>query len=86
MWQTWHVSPKTDPQFVSSIHELVVSTSRNVILAIGGAYLIWQSAATASYPETFNWKMAPVALTAVLTCVLALRLLTKRFLTAQIVV
>jgi signal transduction histidine kinase/CheY-like chemotaxis protein len=85
MWQTWHISPKTDPQFVSSIHELVVSTSRNVILVIGGAYLVWQSAATASYPETFNWRMAPIALTAVLTCVFALRLLTQRFLIAQVV-
>jgi signal transduction histidine kinase/CheY-like chemotaxis protein len=85
MWQTWRVSPKTDPQFVASIHELVVSTSRNVILVVGGAYLLWQSAATASYPETFNWKMAPVALTAMLTCALALRLLTQRFLAAQVV-
>ncbi len=85
MWQTWHISPKTYPQFVASIHELVVSTSRNVILVIGGAYLVWQSAATASYPETFDWKMAPVALTAVLTCAFALRLLGTRFLAAQIV-
>jgi hypothetical protein len=85
MWQTWRISPNTDPQFIASIHELLVSTSRNVILVIGGAYLIWQSAATASYPETFNWRMAPVALTAVLTCLFALRLLTKRFLIAQIV-
>ena len=47
MWHTWRVSPKTDPHFVSSINEIVVSTSRNVILVIGGAYLLWQSAATA---------------------------------------
>ena len=85
MWQTWHVSPKADAQFAASIHELVVSTSRNVILVIGGAYLLWQSAATASYPETFDWKLAPVALTAVLTCALALRLLTQRFVLAQVV-
>jgi signal transduction histidine kinase/CheY-like chemotaxis protein len=85
MWHTWRISPKTDPQFASSIHELVVSTSRNVILVIGGAYLIWQSAATASYPETFDWKMAPIAGTAILTCVLALRLLAQRFLAAQVV-
>jgi signal transduction histidine kinase/CheY-like chemotaxis protein len=85
MWHAWRISPKTDPQFVSSIHELVVSTFRNVILVVGGAYLIWQSAVTASYPETFDWKMAPVALTIVLTCALALRLLNRRFLTAQVV-
>jgi signal transduction histidine kinase/CheY-like chemotaxis protein len=85
MWQTWRVSPKTDPQFVSSIQELVISTSRNVILTIGGAYLVWQSAATASYPETFDWRMAPVALTAVLTCALALHLLQTKFLAAQII-
>jgi signal transduction histidine kinase/CheY-like chemotaxis protein len=85
MWHTWRIAPKTDPHFVSSINELVVSTSRNVILVIGGAYLVWQSAATASYPETFNWTMAPVALTAVLTCVAALRLLPRRFLLAQVV-
>jgi signal transduction histidine kinase/CheY-like chemotaxis protein len=85
MWHTWRVSPKTDPHFVSSINELVVSTSRNVIFCVGGAYLLWQSAATASFPEKFNWTMAPVALTAVLTCGLALRLLSKRLLLAQVV-
>lgn len=85
MWHTWRMSPKTDPHFVSPINELVVSTSRNVILVIGGAYLLWQSAATASFPETFNWTMAPVALTALLTGAAALHLLSRRFLLAQVV-
>jgi hypothetical protein len=51
MWQTWHISPKTDPQFVSSIHELVVmpTIARLNNLTVADPYarpVVWAAALT----------------------------------------
>jgi len=39
MWRTLRTSPEANPGFISSMAELLQSTSRNIVLALGGVYL-----------------------------------------------
>ena len=82
MWYGLGISPQADPDFASTASELLQSTSRNLILITGGAYLAWQIAASMHQPSGLGWTTAPVTLV-VPTCALALWLLSRHLLAAQ---
>ncbi len=85
MWYTLSRSPRPDREFVSSITELLQSTSRHIFLATGGVYLIWHLIGTVAWPGTVGksaWLITPVVL---LTLFLSLRLLSRNLLAAQAV-
>lgn len=83
MWYGLYMSPKADPDFVSSATELLQSTSRTFILTVSGICLIWLFAATMIWPTTIGRSTYPIALVVVLTAVIALRLLPRRLPAAQ---
>jgi signal transduction histidine kinase/CheY-like chemotaxis protein len=85
MWYTLRRSPKADPDFASSANELLQSTSRNLILATSGVYLIWQLLVADELPGQLGPAFVPITAVIVLTCVLSLRLLRKWLLAAQAV-
>jgi signal transduction histidine kinase/CheY-like chemotaxis protein len=85
MWYRLHMSPETDPDFVRSATELLQSTSRHIILTTGGVYLLWHLVAILTWPNTMGWKAWLIALVAVLTLALSLRLLPRQLVVAQIV-
>jgi len=77
------MSPKADPDFVSSATELLQSTSRTLILTVSGICLIWLLAATMIWPTTIGRSTYPISLVVVLTAAIALRLLPRRLPAAQ---
>lgn len=77
MWHGLYMSPKADPDFVSSATELLQSTSRTLILIVSGICLIWLFAATMMWPMTIGRSAYPISLVVVLTAVIALRLLPR---------
>jgi signal transduction histidine kinase/CheY-like chemotaxis protein len=84
MWYINRVS-KANPEFITSVHELLQSTSRNLILAASCIYLIWHFVVTLTWSGIFMvniWFITPIVL---LTFVLSLWLLPKNFLMAQAV-
>jgi signal transduction histidine kinase/CheY-like chemotaxis protein len=83
MWYTSRIVPKADTDFISSAHELLLSTSRNLISVTGGIYLVWHLVSTTIWPEQLGanvWLVTPVI---ALTLALALYALPRRFLAAQ---
>jgi signal transduction histidine kinase/CheY-like chemotaxis protein len=85
MWYELHASPKANPDFVNSATELLQSTSRNLILATGGAYAAGHLVATVTWPDLLGWNIWLITLVVIPTCVLSLRLVSKNLLAAQAV-
>ena len=85
MWYSLRMSPRADPDFSSAATELLRSTSRNLVFVTGGVFLIAWIAATASRPEAFSWKLAPIAFSMGVSCGLTLWLLAKHVAVAQLV-
>ena len=83
MWYGLRVSPKTDPDFVRSATELLQSTSRYLIVTIGGVYLAWHLVATVTWPDTIGWNVWLITPLVALTFALSLWLLPKHLLAAQ---
>lgn len=83
----WYINraSKADPEFASSVHELLQSTSRNLILVTGVAYLIWHVLATLTWPDMFLSSIWYVTLMVLMTFVPALWLLPRNLIAAQIV-
>ena len=77
MWHTLDQSPKSDPDFVRSVNELLQSTSRNLILAPGGIYAVWHFAAMVFLSEKF-WDVLLISLVVTLTSALAYHLGPKQ--------
>ena len=85
MWQTLRKHPTVSSDPTDTAIELLKSTSRNLILLTGAAYLAWHAIATTVWPLQFGWNVWGITAVVVLTSVVALRLLTKRFVVAQLV-
>ncbi len=84
MWTGLHISPEVDPEFSSSVIELLRSTSRHLIGALACVYLAFVLA-TAIWPEQLAvniWLGLPLMLASSVT---ALRLLSQRYWAAQVV-
>jgi len=85
MWYTLHNLPEVDPDLVRSVTELLQSTSRNLIFAVGIVYLVWHLVATVVWPVELGGGVLPITLIITLACIFSIRLLPKRPLAAQAV-
>jgi signal transduction histidine kinase/CheY-like chemotaxis protein len=86
MWYGLRTSPHAgDADFVRSVTELLQSTLRSLILATGGIYVAWHIVATVTWPARLGWNVWLVTPAVALTCALALRLLRRHLLAAQLV-
>ena len=85
MYDGLRVASRSDADFASSVADLLASTSRHVIIAAGVIYLTWHLAATVLSPVELGyhvWLTTPVV---VVTFVIALKLLDRSSLAAQVV-
>ncbi len=74
----------SNPEFISSVNELFQSTSRSLIVAVSGVYLVF-ILATAIWPAqiaTYTWIIVPAAL---ISFYIAYRLLPHIYLLAHLV-
>lgn len=83
MWHTTDSLPAYQSTFLASATELLQTTSRNLILATGGVYLVWLFFAVLLWPEELGWKILLTMPVIVLTCALPLSLFSKNLLQAQ---
>ena len=83
MWTALNLSLRGRPEFRSAAADLLRDTSRTLILAVGGIYLVFVIA-TGIWPEQLGilvWSVVPVIL---LTCLGAYHLLDRHFALAQL--
>ncbi|MCD6288864.1 MAG: response regulator [Anaerolineae bacterium] len=76
---------ETDSDFASATAELLQSTSRYLILVTGGVYLTWHVLATVGWPDELGLQTWLVSLTLVPAYALALYLISRHFLIAQMI-
>ena len=84
MWSALHISPRVDTEFASSVKELLISTSRSLIFAVGAVYAVLVYA-TAIWPEQLAieiWLILPVI---GVVCLVAIKLLPSHFVIAHTV-
>ena len=85
MWHSLRKSSDTRADFTTSAAELLQSTSRNLILATSGVYMIWYLVSTVMWPEELGLNVILVTPVVLLTCALSIRLLPKRLAVSQAV-
>ena len=85
MWYPLRMLSKVGPNLVSSVTDLLESTSRKLIFATGGLYLIWASIAPGFWPDLIIPIIYPIGPLVAITCGLALWLLPRRYLATQVV-
>ena len=83
MWRTLRISRQTDTEFVSSVTELLQSTTRTLIFATGGICLLWYVVANV----TIWWREIPrisaILMVLSISTAIALRLLSRQLKIAQ---
>ena len=57
MWQALRGSLKGTPEVAEAAGDLMLSTSRRLILTMGVAYLIWHLTATLTWPGRLGWEV-----------------------------
>ena len=87
MWCSLRKSQQTEKGLISATREVFESTSRNVIAVTGGAAVLWYYAYLLAWPTKKEnaATLFLVTLVIALTCLAALRMLSRRFLVAQFV-
>ncbi|MCD6289694.1 MAG: hybrid sensor histidine kinase/response regulator, partial [Anaerolineae bacterium] len=83
MWHALRISVESDPGFVSSVTDLLRSTSRNVIFITGGVCLAWQFLIADEVGRHLGLTFLPLTGIVISSCVLALWLLREHYLVAQ---
>ncbi len=84
MWHALPATPEARADFLSTVNELLQSTSRVLIFAVAGIYAAFIYA-TAVWPERLAMQVWPILPVIALTCIAAFWLLSRRFLLAQAV-
>jgi signal transduction histidine kinase len=85
MWYGLRTASRADPDLVHTSAELLRDTFRSLIVAIGGIYLAWHMLIASGLRDgALGYELLPVAMVLLLTCLLALRLLSKRIVVAQV--
>lgn len=84
MWNTLRVSRNGDRDLALSVSELRESVSRSFILIAGGTGLAWQAVLALGKPAELVPRLAPTIWILALTSALALILLPRRLLLAQL--
>ncbi|MHB0856396.1 MAG: ATP-binding response regulator [Anaerolineae bacterium] len=74
-----------DPDFATSTVELLQSTTRSLLLAIGGAYMLWHTVAAATWPEVLGARVYLMTLVFVIGFTASFRLLERRILLSEII-
>jgi signal transduction histidine kinase/CheY-like chemotaxis protein len=85
MLYTRRMATGGESSFESSVGELLQSTSRTLIVAVSMAYLLWHLISTSIWPEQIGMKLWFVSPLIAAVCVLALVVLPRRFLVAQVI-
>lgn len=85
MWYPLRKPSEARADFVAATSELLQTTSRNLIIATGVAYMAWYLAATIMWPEELSWNVMLVTPIVLVTCLLSIRFLPERLLVAQTV-
>ncbi len=84
MLHNLRISSRADPEFADTVAELSQFTSRTLMLAMGGIYILWTLAATVFLFQRpvglLAWRMAPIV---ALTLPLSLWLLPRSLVAAQ---
>ena len=83
MWYGLRLSSETDPDFISSTTELMQSTLRTLIYAIGGIGLVWYAVVNFTSLWTIVPNVSLVLLVFTVSSVSAIWLLPRRLLLAQ---
>ena len=84
MYYGLRMSPKANPDLISSVTDILQSTWQSLILVIGGVYLAWFFLGTWNL-ERLALDLFPVTAIVVFTGALSLWLLSKWLLAAQVV-
>jgi signal transduction histidine kinase/CheY-like chemotaxis protein len=84
VWYTAHLSPDNRTEFGSALTDLLRSTSRNLIITIGCIYLACYLVATVATPFNTGWNIALVGMLTAPLFIIALLLLPRQFLVAQV--
>jgi signal transduction histidine kinase/CheY-like chemotaxis protein len=85
MWYGLRMSSKVDPDLVSITNELLQSTLRTLVLAMGGICTAWYIVANITTWHTMMIEVSYVLLVVAVSSVVALRLSSRRLLFAQLV-
>ena len=78
MWYPLRKSSEAQADFVAATTELLQTTSRNLILATGIAYMVWYLVATIMWPKELGWNVMLVTPVVLLTSVISPRLHPER--------
>jgi len=82
----WNLKfPQADADWTTNIEDLLESTTRNIVFAIGGVFLMWQLIVSVVALDQSAVKTAPVIVVVILACAFTLRILPRHFLAAQAV-
>ncbi|MCL6430823.1 MAG: hybrid sensor histidine kinase/response regulator [Anaerolineae bacterium] len=85
MWQMLRESPGRHDDFTRSATELLQSTFRQIVLITGALCVAWQLVAALTWPETIGLRGWLSGVTVALALALALWLLPRTLLAAQVV-
>jgi signal transduction histidine kinase/CheY-like chemotaxis protein len=85
MWYPLRKPSEARADFVAATSELLQTTSRNLIIATGVAYMAWYLVATIMWPEELSWNVMLVSPIVLVTCVLSIRFLPEHHVIAQTV-
>jgi len=83
MWQIFRQPRGGQPEFVAVAHELIQSTSRNIIWLICGVYCLWHIIATATWVRELGASTWLITVIIVATSTVTLWLLPRNFLLAH---
>jgi len=83
MWYTLRTSQDVDVDFVSSAVELLQSTSRTLVLAIGGLVFLWYLVSTVFWPIEMGNEVLLTTSVALVVCALALWMLPRHYVLAH---
>jgi signal transduction histidine kinase/CheY-like chemotaxis protein len=85
VWYTARISPDSRTAFGSVVTDLLRSTSRDLIISIGCIYLACYLVATVATPFNIGWNIALVGTVIAPLFIIALLLLPRQFLVAQVI-
>jgi signal transduction histidine kinase/CheY-like chemotaxis protein len=85
MWKAWHISSRKNPEFVDALSELVRSATRDAIIIIGTVSLAIHFGIVMGPSNRLAVLALPVVMAIVLSCALALWLISKQLLAGQII-
>ena len=78
MWHALRLSSRAIPASTDPAGELVLSTSRRLIVTVAAVYLCWHVVATVTWPQALGWRAWILALAVALVTFVPLALLKRQ--------